>query len=177
MGNQSQVFHGLNTGQIIIGAGAMTQINWSLGIPTSSSTNWAVQSQKVAGSLKFWIQKEKGLYYRCSKNKGSDHCAAIAQLICDLFSHGHKSGCHMTQLLVFEVQAGLINNKPFKDGPKHLEVQEVNYICSKNNQSDLLHSYCTAQLICARVSAILKQIFSCHSSYLFEKMWFKDDCK
>ena len=99
MGNQSQVFHGLNMGQIIIGAGAV-----SSGIPTSSSTNWAVQSQKLARSLKFWIQKEKGLYYPCSENKGVDqmcrYCTADLRLC---FGFGKKIGFLMTWLLVFGV--------------------------------------------------------------------------
>ena len=40
--------------------------------PTWSDTNQAVQLQKMAKGLKFWIEKEEGLYYLCSKNKGAD---------------------------------------------------------------------------------------------------------
>ena len=39
---------------------------------TRSNTNWAVQSQKMARGLKFWILKVEGLYYLCSENKGAD---------------------------------------------------------------------------------------------------------
>ena len=42
---------------------------WS---PTRSDTNLAVQAQKLARSLKFWIQKVEELYYPCSENKGAD---------------------------------------------------------------------------------------------------------
>ena len=44
----------------------------SSGFPTRSDTNLAVQPQKIARSLKFRIQEVKGLYYLCSKNKGTD---------------------------------------------------------------------------------------------------------
>ena len=49
--------------------------------PTRSDINWAVQSQKQARSMKFWILEKEGLYYLCSKNKGAD------QLRGCLFSH------------------------------------------------------------------------------------------
>ena len=41
---------------------------------TGSDTNRAVLLQKLARGLKFWIQKEEGLYYSylCSENKGAD---------------------------------------------------------------------------------------------------------
>ena len=39
---------------------------------TRSDTNWAVQPQKMARGLKFWILVEEGLLYLCSKNKGAD---------------------------------------------------------------------------------------------------------
>ena len=39
---------------------------------TRSDTNQAVQLQKMARGLKFWIQKVEGLYYLCSENKGAD---------------------------------------------------------------------------------------------------------
>ena len=39
---------------------------------TRSDTNRAVQSQKMARSLKFWFKKEEGLYYLCSENKDAD---------------------------------------------------------------------------------------------------------
>ena len=40
--------------------------------PTWSYTNQAVQLQKMARGLKFWISKEGGFYYLCSENKGAD---------------------------------------------------------------------------------------------------------
>ena len=53
-------------------------------VPTRSDTNWPVQSQEQARSLKFRIQ-EDGSYYPCSENKGADQLcsnAVTAQLIC-----------------------------------------------------------------------------------------------
>ena len=40
--------------------------------PTWSDTNKAVQLQKMARGLKFWILKVEGAYYLCSENKGAD---------------------------------------------------------------------------------------------------------
>ena len=61
-------------------------------VPTRSDTNRAVQSQKMARSLKFWIFKdEEGLYYLCSENKGADQIsfAVTAKLICAfVFAYG-----------------------------------------------------------------------------------------
>ena len=37
-----------------------------------SDTNQAVLSLNMARGLKFRIQKEEGLYYPCSENKGAD---------------------------------------------------------------------------------------------------------
>ena len=61
---------------------------------TWSDTNQAVQLQKIARGLKFWIKKVEGLYYLCSENKGADQlhndCAADLRLsfcICKTFSH------------------------------------------------------------------------------------------
>ena len=53
------------------GSGELTM--W---FPTRFDTNRPVQSQKMAGDGKFWIQKVEELYYLCSENKGA------AQLIC-----------------------------------------------------------------------------------------------
>ena len=44
----------------------------SLGFLTRSNTNRAVQPQKMARGLKFRIEKEEGLYYQCSENKGAN---------------------------------------------------------------------------------------------------------
>ena len=44
-------------------------------VPTRSDTNravWAVQSQKQARSLKFWMYGEEELHYPCSENKGAE---------------------------------------------------------------------------------------------------------
>ena len=58
--------------------------NWSSGFPTSSDTNWPVQSQKHARSLKFCKYVEEELYYSCSGNKGADqlcsYCTADLRL-------------------------------------------------------------------------------------------------
>ena len=40
--------------------------------PTWSDTNQAVQLQKMARGLKFWIKGVEGFYYPCSENKGAD---------------------------------------------------------------------------------------------------------
>ena len=39
---------------------------------TWADTNQAVQLQKMARGLKFWIKKVEGLHYLCSENKGAD---------------------------------------------------------------------------------------------------------
>ena len=60
--------------------------------PTRSDTNRAVRSQKIARGLKFRIEKEEGLYYLCSENKGADqlrghrkadlrHCFRICKIL------------------------------------------------------------------------------------------------
>ena len=40
--------------------------------PNRSDTNWPVQAQKRARSLKFWIKVGEELYYPSSENKGAD---------------------------------------------------------------------------------------------------------
>ena len=47
--------------------------------PTWSNTNQAVQLQKMARGLKFWILKVEGLYYLCSENKGADQLRAYLE--------------------------------------------------------------------------------------------------
>ena len=42
------------------------------GFPTTSDTNQAVQPQKMARSLKFWIKIEEELHYPCGEKKGPD---------------------------------------------------------------------------------------------------------
>ena len=39
--------------------------------PNTTTTKRAVQPQKMARGLKFWISEVEGLYYSCSKNKGA----------------------------------------------------------------------------------------------------------
>ena len=50
--------------------------------PTWCDTNQAVQLQKMARVLKFWIEKEEGFYYLCRENKGADSFTVTAKLIC-----------------------------------------------------------------------------------------------
>ena len=47
--------------------------------PTRSDTNRPVQSQKIARSLKFWIQVEEELYYPSSENKGADQLRSYCE--------------------------------------------------------------------------------------------------
>ena len=65
-----------------------------------SDTGQAVQPQKTARSLKFWIKKVEELHYPCSKNKGAGQlrdyreadlrlCFRIWKLL--VFSLGHSS--------------------------------------------------------------------------------------
>ena len=50
-----------------------------------SNTNWSVQSQKMARSLKVWIQKVGELYCQCSENKGADQLRSYCEADADLF--------------------------------------------------------------------------------------------
>ena len=54
------------------------------GFPTRSDTNWPVQLQKMARSLKFQIKEDEELYYPSSKNKDADqvcsYCTAHLRL-------------------------------------------------------------------------------------------------
>ena len=55
----------------------------NFGVPTRYDTNWAVQPQKQARSLKFRILEEERLYTICAaKTKTLISCAVTAQLIC-----------------------------------------------------------------------------------------------
>ena len=70
------------------------------GFPTRSDTNRAVQPQKMARSLKFWIWEVEGLHYLCNKNKGTDqlHGCPIGELpLC--FSLMQKASFLMMQLI------------------------------------------------------------------------------
>ena len=44
-----------------------------------SDTNWPVQLQKQARSLKFWTEEEKGWNYLCSENKGADQLRSYCE--------------------------------------------------------------------------------------------------
>ena len=59
--------------------------------PTRSDTNWPVQAQKRARSLKFWIYVEEELYYPSSENKGADQLREADLRLC----------FHLCKLLVF----------------------------------------------------------------------------
>ena len=47
-------------------------LNGLCGVLTQSNTNWPVQSQNKARSLKFSIKVGEVLYYPCIENKGAD---------------------------------------------------------------------------------------------------------
>ena len=62
---------------------ALSQENLSLGSPTRSNTNPAVQPQKMGRGLKFQIQEVEKLYYMyVVKTKALISCIVNAQLIC-----------------------------------------------------------------------------------------------
>ena len=44
-----------------------------------SDTKGRVQSQKMAGDWKFWIEKVEGLYYPCSESKGADQLRSYCE--------------------------------------------------------------------------------------------------
>ena len=54
---------------------------------TWSDTNQAVQLQKMARGLKFPIKKVEGLYYLCSKYKGTDQVRSYCKADLHLFFH------------------------------------------------------------------------------------------
>ena len=56
--------------------------NLSSGIPTRSYTKQAVQPQKMARGLKLWMHDVEGLFYLCSKMKGTNQLRLTTQLIC-----------------------------------------------------------------------------------------------
>ena len=56
--------------------------------------NQAVQLQKMARILKFWIPKVNGLYYLCSENKDADQLRICKMLLfssCGLYMGGRPS--------------------------------------------------------------------------------------
>ena len=54
----------------------------SSGFTTRSDTNRPVQSQKMARSLKFWIEVEKGLCYPSCENKCADQLRFVEAGLC-----------------------------------------------------------------------------------------------
>ena len=52
----------------------------TIGFPTWSNINLAVQSQKMDRGWKFWIYVEEQVYFLCSENKHTD--TVTAKLIC-----------------------------------------------------------------------------------------------
>ena len=64
---------------------------------TWSDTNQAVRPRKMARGLKFRIQKEDGLYFLCSENKGADQLRGFAK-----FSHMQNVCFLMTRLIFVE---------------------------------------------------------------------------
>ena len=59
--------------------------------PTWSNTHRAVQLQKKARGLKFWIWKVEGLYYLCSENKGADQLCGNREADLRLCFRIHKT--------------------------------------------------------------------------------------
>ena len=74
--------------------------NRSLGFPTRSDTNQAVQPQKMARGLKFRIKVGEGLYYPFSKNKDADQLRGNREAVLHLCFR-------ICKILVFS-QRGLI---------------------------------------------------------------------
>ena len=59
--------------------------------PTRSDTNRAVQSQKMARGLKFTMSEVEGLYYLCSKNKGTDQIICVFVFAYSKISFSHDA--------------------------------------------------------------------------------------
>ena len=78
-----------------------------------SDTNWPVQLQKLARSLKFPMLEEEDLNYPCSKIKGAD------QLCCYFFTV--FSGCGSLNNILFHT----FNTKLFKVGYQCEQLQKV----------------------------------------------------
>ena len=61
------------------------------GVSTRSNTNWAVEPQKIARGLQFWILEVKRLYYLFSENEGVDQLCGLRLWFCickNRFAHG-----------------------------------------------------------------------------------------
>ena len=68
---------------------------------TCSDTKQAVQLQKIARGMKFWIYKEEGSYYLCSENKGADQLRGYREA--DL-----RLGFRICQMLVFSWRGSFV---------------------------------------------------------------------
>ena len=85
--------------------------------PNRSDTNQAVQSQKQARGLKFWLEVEEELYYPSSENKGTDQlrgyreadlrlCFRLCRLL--VFPRDGSVGSLFGSLLIHPTNAELI---------------------------------------------------------------------
>ena len=63
--------------------------------PTWSDTNQAVQLQKMARGLQFWIKKVKGLDCVCSENKGADQLRGYVFLFSHMPNVGFLNAAHL----------------------------------------------------------------------------------
>ena len=72
----------------------------TIGFPTRSDINRAVQAQKMASDWKFWIYKVEDLYYPCSENKRADQLRGYREAdLRLLFSHMQIVGFLMRRLI------------------------------------------------------------------------------
>ena len=96
---------------------SMLYLSLSLRKPTiwvydQVDTNWAVQSQKIARSLKFRMKEEEGLYYPCRENKGAGQIsfAVTAKLVCAfVFAYAKiqfsYAAAHLSPVLYYQIFA------------------------------------------------------------------------
>ena len=70
----------------------------SSGFLTSSDTNRAVQTQKMAGGLKFGDLGSREIVLSMLRKKGADQLSGTAQLICAFFVAYAKAGSLVTRL-------------------------------------------------------------------------------
>ena len=73
--------------------------NPTMWFPTRSDTNWPVQAQKRARSLKFQTEVEEELYYPSSENKGADQLRSYREADLRLFSPMQIVGFPMGRLI------------------------------------------------------------------------------
>ena len=63
----------------------------TMGFPTRSDTNRAVQAQEMARGWNVWTEKVEELYYPCSEKKGARFSIKIAQVSFDVhYTCGQK---------------------------------------------------------------------------------------